>query len=127
GATWISLSRSALPYQPQPIRPTRLASRQVKPEAYLPPIENANPAADEVWKKLRRFIVVILIPIGLEPALRQKLWPTRCSFSARHLRRTLTGATRLVHGAENFGWMGRKPEATKRCVRRRLDGGLFCR
>ena len=33
GATWISRNRSHLPYQPQPIRPTRLASRPAKPDA----------------------------------------------------------------------------------------------
>ena len=56
----MSRIKSILPYQPQPISPTRLASRLVDPKLRRPKPATARPAAAElVSKNSRRFMDVI--------------------------------------------------------------------
>src|SRR5437899_778048 len=56
GATWTRRQRSLLPYQPAPIRPTRLGFPLTMSRASAPSAEMAT-EAEAVWRKRRRLML----------------------------------------------------------------------
>src|SRR5262245_55631351 len=71
GATWISRNRSHLPYQPQPIRPTRLGLSSANSAAKPLEAVRASPAA-LAWRKWRRFMVTLRMGRGRERGVKSK-------------------------------------------------------
>src|SRR4051812_48274693 len=104
GATWMRRKRSHLPYQPQPIRPTRGG---FMPAKVVVLVDRASPAAP-AWRKFRRSMEAFPCGMVAKSADNSLSSNREAGESATHSFRRRRGRLTVVHSASGVRFVDRK-------------------